>query len=82
MDMDRSDPTPLYKQVARVMRERIESGEPRPRDPIPSGIARNTARLAVALLRAEGWVITLPQRGGFVAGEPPADAPETDRTHG
>ncbi|WP_199806770.1 hypothetical protein [Streptomyces sp. NRRL F-5727] len=64
------------------MRERIESDELRPRDLIPSGIARDTDRQAVALLRAEGRVITLPQRGGFVAGEPPADAPETDRTRG
>ncbi|WP_329621420.1 winged helix-turn-helix domain-containing protein [Streptomyces sp. NBC_01255] len=67
--------------MARVIRERIKSGELRPRDPIPSesklvadhGVARDTARQAVALLRSEGWVITLPQRGSFVAERLPED---------
>lgn len=85
MEIDRFDPTPIYKQVARVIRAKIESGELRPRDPIPSeskmvadyGVARDTARQAVALLRSEGWVITLPQRGTFVAEQPPASAPES-----
>ena len=36
MEIDRFDPTPIYKQVARVVRAKIESGELRPRDPIPS----------------------------------------------
>lgn len=75
MEIDRFDPTPIYRQVAAVVRERIRSGELRPRDPIPSessmvadhGIARDTARAAVALLREEGYVITLPQRGTYVA---------------
>ena len=75
MDIDRFDPTPLYKQVAAAIRERIKRGELRPRDRIPSesqmvaehGIPRDTARAAVALLREEGWVVTLPQRGSFVA---------------
>jgi DNA-binding GntR family transcriptional regulator len=88
MDIDRFDPTPIYKQVARVIRERIKSGELRPKDPIPSeskmvaeySIARDTARQAVALLRSEGWVITLPQRGSFVAEQQPADGPEGDGT--
>lgn len=79
MEIDRFDPTPIYKQVARVIRARIESGELRPKDPIPSeskmvadyGIARDTARQAVALLRSEGWVITIPQRGTFVAEQQP-----------
>ncbi|GAA2897736.1 hypothetical protein GCM10010517_62830 [Streptosporangium fragile] len=31
------------------------------------GVARDTARQAVAMLRDEGWAITLPQRGSFVA---------------
>jgi DNA-binding GntR family transcriptional regulator len=88
MEIDRFDPTPIYKQVARVIRAKIESGELQPRDPIPSesrmvadyGVARDTARQAVALLRSEGWVITLPQRGTFVAEQPPASAPESSRS--
>lgn len=75
MTVDRFDRTPIYRQVARVIRDRILSGELQPREPIPSessmvadhGIARDTARAAVALLREEGYVITMPQRGSYVA---------------
>jgi DNA-binding GntR family transcriptional regulator len=75
VEVDRFDPTPIYQQVASIIRERIKSGELQPRDRIPSesemvrdhGVARDTARQAVALLRDEGWVMTLPQRGSFVA---------------
>jgi DNA-binding GntR family transcriptional regulator len=73
--VDRFDPTPIYQQVAAIIRERIKNGELGPRDRLPSesemvrdhGVARDTARQAVALLREEGWVMTLPQRGSFVA---------------
>lgn len=75
MHVDHFDPTPKFRQLANIIRERIRSGELQPRDPIPSessmvadhGIARDTARAAVALLRDEGYVITLPQRGSYVA---------------
>lgn len=75
MHVDRFDPTPLYVQVADQLREKIKAGELKPRDPLPSeskmvadyGIARETARRAIALLREEGWVVTLPQRGTFVS---------------
>ncbi|MEO3806766.1 winged helix-turn-helix domain-containing protein [Nonomuraea sp. B1E8] len=73
--VDRFDPTPIYQQVAAIIRTQIKNGELGPRDRIPSesemvrdhGVARDTARQAVALLREEGWVMTLPQRGSFVA---------------
>ena len=53
---------PRYRQIAGILRERIESGELEPDRPIPSetqiqqefGVARETARKAVALLRDEG----------------------------
>lgn len=75
MTVDHFDPTPLYQQVARAIRDQIKAGELKPRDAIPSeselvahhGVARETARRAVALLREEHWVVTLPQRGTFVA---------------
>lgn len=75
MTVDYHDPTPVYQQLAAVIRARIESGESAPRDPIPSekqlvqeyGVARETVRHAVRLLREEGYVYTLPQRGTFVA---------------
>ena len=68
------DPTPLYAQLANVLRAMIESGELQPRAPLPSesylqeehGVARGTVRKAVAILRDEGLVITIGGRGTFV----------------
>lgn len=72
---DPMNPQPLYEQVADLIAARIEAGELRPRDPIPSeltlqqtyGIARGTARKAVEALRERGLVVTIPQRGSYVA---------------
>ncbi len=66
---------PPYRQIAAWLRARIEAGEFRPgEDPLPSekdlvdmfGVARDTARRAVAVLRDEGLVETIPQRGTYV----------------
>ena len=67
-------PTPVYQQLATILRARIESGYLAPNRPIPSetalqqehGVARGTARRAVALLRDEGLVVTVKGRGTFV----------------
>jgi GntR family transcriptional regulator len=75
MLVGRFDSTSKFRQLANILRARITLGEPRPRDPIPSessmiadhGITRDTVRAAVALLREEGYVITLPQWGTSVA---------------
>jgi GntR family transcriptional regulator len=67
---------PPYRQIAAWLRARIEAGEFRPgEDPLPSekdlvdlfGVARDTARRAVETLRDEGLVVTIPQRGTYVA---------------
>lgn len=73
--VDHYDPEPKYLQIAAILREQIQAGELEPRDPIPSetqmvqlhGVARKTARMAVRLLAAEGWVFTIPSRGTFVS---------------
>lgn len=66
---------PPYKQIAAWLRGRIEAGEFRPgEDPLPSEkdlvelfeVSRDTARRAVAVLREEGLVVTVPQRGTYV----------------
>jgi DNA-binding GntR family transcriptional regulator len=66
---------PPYQQIAAWLRTRIEAGEFRPdQDPLPSekdltdlfGVARDTARRAIAVLREEGLVHTIPQRGTYV----------------
>jgi DNA-binding GntR family transcriptional regulator len=67
-------PTPVYVQLADLLAAKIESGELRPLDPLPSekqlqqehGIARGTARAAVNLLRERGLAFTVPHRGTYV----------------
>ena len=74
MEFDPLAPVPRYKQIAAILRERIESGELEPDRPIPSevqiqqefGVARETARRAVAVLRDEGHVVTVPGMGTYV----------------
>jgi GntR family transcriptional regulator len=74
MEYDPLAPVPRYRQIAAILRGRIESGELEPDRPIPSetqiqqdfGVARETARRAVALLRDEGYVVTVPGMGTYV----------------
>lgn len=83
MTVDHLSPVPLYRQVAEIIRARILAGDLAPGLPIPSesamvgefGVARETARRAVAYLRELGYVRTLPQRGTIVLqpGNWPAD---------
>lgn len=75
MTIDRFHPTPLYRQLADIIVAKIRAGDLEPMEPIPSesqmvkdhGVARDTARQAVAWLRDQGWVFTLPQRGTYVS---------------
>ncbi|MFG1673766.1 GntR family transcriptional regulator [Micromonospora sp. NPDC049282] len=75
--IDPDGPVPVYRQVADVLAARIAAGELVPHRPIPSeaaivqefGVARGTARRAVAELRERGLVYTVPQRGTYV-GQP------------
>ncbi|MEW9553683.1 GntR family transcriptional regulator [Nonomuraea sp. NPDC050783] len=75
MTVDQLDPTPIYEQLARIIRERIRVGDLKERQTVPSesslqqehGIARGSVRRAMELLREEGWVITIQGRGTFVA---------------
>jgi GntR family transcriptional regulator len=72
--VDPESATPVYVQVADILRARIESGQLLPDRPVPSesqleqefGIARGTARKAIALLREQGFVVTVKGRGSYV----------------
>jgi GntR family transcriptional regulator len=72
--VDHRDPTPLYVQLAALIRAEINSGTLSKDDLIPSesylqqthGVSRVTVRKAMEVLRNEGLVYTLPQRGTFV----------------
>lgn len=65
-------PTPLYVQVATLLRGRIESGELTSR--LPSlrtisqeyGVSHITAEKAMEVLRNDGLVVTVVGRGTFV----------------
>jgi len=53
-NVDHMDPTPLYTQLANILRDMIKSGELQPRAPLPSesylqqeqGVSRGTVRMA------------------------------------
>jgi GntR family transcriptional regulator len=69
---------PLYAQLAGILRDRITSGELTRLDPLPSetalsqehGVGRDTVRRAIAMLRDEGLVFTVAQRGTYVGPRP------------
>lgn len=78
---DRIDPIapiPPYRQIAEIIRRRIGAGEYQPDTRIPTEseiveefeVARTTARRAVQVLREEGLVYTVPNRGSYVARPP------------
>lgn len=70
---------PPHRQVAGWLRERIESGELSEGEPVPSekelmdafGVARTTVRRAVAYLREQAVIRTVPGRGSYVARRKP-----------
>lgn len=74
MEFDPLAPVPRYRQIAEILRGRIQGGHLQADRPIPSetaiqqefGVARATARHAVALLREWGLVVTVPGMGTYV----------------
>jgi DNA-binding GntR family transcriptional regulator len=72
--IDPTGPVPPYRQIAEIIRKRIKSGEYPKNSRIPTEsemvetweVARTTARRAIAVLREEGLVYTVPQRGTYV----------------
>ena len=77
--VDHMNPAPLYTQLADILREMITSGELQPRSPLPSesylqqehGVSRGTVRMAIAVLRDEGLVVTISARGTYVKARDP-----------
>jgi GntR family transcriptional regulator len=76
--VDRIDPiapVPPYRQIAEILRRRIASGGYQADSRIPTEselveefeVARTTARRAVAVLREDGLIYTVPNRGSYVA---------------
>ena len=75
MTVDHEGKTPLYLQIAGILREGIERGVYAPGRPVPSEtqlmqryeVARLTARKAVRVLADEGLVEVVQGRGAYVA---------------
>jgi DNA-binding GntR family transcriptional regulator len=76
--LDPDDPRAPYLQVAGGLRAAIQSGEYAPGAQLPTyqelaetwGVAINTAKSAVTLLRDEGLVVTQHGKGSFVRTQP------------
>lgn len=80
--IERDIPEPPWRQLADILRRRIQRGDYRPGHAIPSekqceaefGISRGPCRKALAVLRDEGLIYTVPGRGSYVT-ERPGTAP-------
>src|ERR1700730_4277230 len=80
MTIDQASYEPVYRQLARILRDQIQTGELRPGAALPSeaalsqtfGVGRDAVRDALASLRNDGLVITTRGLGTFVR-EPAAD---------
>jgi len=72
--LDHEGDEPLYAQVARILIDRIDSGEIPPRRPIPSkkalvqefGVSAGTAERAITELKRLGYLKTVIGKGLFV----------------
>ncbi|MER7268447.1 GntR family transcriptional regulator [Micromonospora carbonacea] len=79
MTIDPRSHTPVYVQLADLLRERIEAGDLPAGSTIGSetqlmqeyGIGRDAVRMAIALLRSEGLVVTVRGHGSYVREAPP-----------
>ncbi len=74
MTIDHLSGTPVYQQLAEILRGKIAAGELEPDRPLPSlvtlmqeyGVARGTAAKAVKVLVDDGLVRIVPGRGAYV----------------
>ena len=89
VQMTSAGPHTPYQRIAASLRARIEAGELRPGDAIPSTralakkwkVALATAAHALNALAAEGWVKSVPRVGTVVATTKPAPAKAEPTPH-
>ncbi|GAA5038504.1 GntR family transcriptional regulator [Actinopolymorpha pittospori] len=68
-------PLPPYRQLAEILRARVQRGDWLPNKPLPSelqlagtyDVARGTVRRAIGLLIEDGILFTVPHRGTYVS---------------
>lgn len=85
--IDREGPVPPYQQIAAILRGRISDGTIPVGRRIPSlveleqefGVARDTLRKAIKVLRDEGLVETITGMGIYVV-QQPTSRPDGPRT--
>lgn len=71
-DLDRDSASPLYDQLAALLREAVSDGtwtKRLPSEPALAemyGVSRETVRRAVRILIAEGWLQVSRGRGTFI----------------
>ena len=76
--IDTRSSEPSYRQLARLLREAVESGEIAPDELLPSltrivqetGLSLGTVQQGIKLLVSEGFAYTVPGRGTFAARPP------------
>jgi DNA-binding GntR family transcriptional regulator len=74
MEVDSDSATPLYEQVAAVLRDQIRSGQIAKDRPLPSvkqlqqiyGVAQGTAERAIRILKEEKLVRSVIGKGVYV----------------
>ena len=74
MEIDPEGPVPVYRQLADLLRARIEAGDYPPGRALPShrtlsqeyGLAMSTVTKALAILRAEGLTEGVKGKGTYV----------------
>ena len=86
--LDYRDARPIYAQICDGFREQIRSGILQRGEKLPSvrelatqlTINPNTIQRSYRELEIQGWVMTVPGKGCFVAGVPSAQETEEQRT--
>lgn len=87
--MEKANRQPPYLRIAATIRDRITAGDLRPGEPVPStrelvkeqGVAMATAAKALATLREQGWVRTVPGGATRVSERVAVTEPETPPAH-
>ena len=84
LHLDYRDSRPIYVQIMDALRQQIASGVLLPEEKLPSvrelaaslSINPNTIQRSYRQLEMEGWIATVPGKGGFVCGIPEGDPQE------
>lgn len=80
MDTEKMDKTPMYQYIMNDIKRKIESGELKPHDPLPTQIdlakeyntSEITSRRALSDLVQEGYVYRIRGKGSFIQENPTA----------